>query len=223
MRLVMLTILLLGCAPAASAGTVLNVGAFDAIELRNGGQIVVRHGPARVTLIEGDASTVRVTVDNGRLRIEHCRECRRDRRMKLEVVAPMLTALSIESGGTIALADHFPDQPDLAVAVAHGGRIDARALAADEVRASVAHGGHILTLPRRRLDASVSQGGMIVYWGTPAVSPAIDGGGGVVRGRPEEIDGPVPEIGDVVLPPPHPLQPPRPPVPPLPPKPEAAR
>ena len=215
MRLLLLMILLLGCAPAVSAGTVLNVGPFDAIELRNGGQVVVRHGPARrVTLVEGDASIVRVAVDNGRLRIDHCRDCRHDRRMKLEVVVPALTALSIESGGTIVVADGFPDQPDLALAVAHGGRIDARALAADAVAAAVAQGGLIYTAPRRRLGASVNQGGMIFYWGDPSVTPAISGGGGVVRGRPEDRDLP---LGDLQpQPPPHPPVAPVPPVPPVP-------
>jgi hypothetical protein len=218
MRLALLALLIAGCAPGpASAQTAVDVAPFDAfnaVDLRAGGRVVVRHGAApSVRVVEGDPGTVRLTVENGRLRIERCRECRHDRGLRLEVVAPALTGLSIENGGTIALDGRFPDQAELAVAVAHGGRIDARALGAETVRASVSNGGHILTLPRRRLDAAVSQGGMIVYWGTPAVSPAIAGGGGVVRGRPGDIHGPVAEIGDVVQPPPLPPKPPAPPMP----------
>ena len=94
MRLLLLMILLLGCAPAVSAGTVLNVGPFDAIELRNGGQVVVRHGPApRVTLVEGVASCVRVAVATRRLRIDHCRDCRHDHLELHPAIMPAVAAM----------------------------------------------------------------------------------------------------------------------------------
>ncbi len=214
MRWILAALLLIGCAPApAAAQTPLDVGPFESVELHGGGTITIREGAVQaVRLIEGDRASVTATVDNGRLSIGRCRDCPH-RRLRVEIVTPSLESLSVRDGGTIALEGRFADRPRLDLAVGHGGRIDARPLAADEVAAAIAHGGQILTHARRRLDAAVTQGGMIVYWDRPSVSPAIAGGGGVVRGRAEQIVGPVSEIGDAVQPPPLPPLPPVPPVP----------
>ena len=82
-------------------------------------------------------------------------------------------------------------------------------MTADQVTAAVSHGGIIFTRPGSRLDAAVSQGGTINYWGDPTVVQAVHGGGVVQRSSAEDVD------RAFAVPEPHPIAP----VPPIPPQP----
>ena len=157
---------------------------FHEVELRNGGEVVVRHGAGqRVSLVEGDRRTTRIATVNGRLVIDRCAvRCPRGYRMRVEVVTPSLTALSVADGGSLEAAPGFPRQAAVAASVSSGGVLDIRALAAEDVTASVAHGGLIFTRPARRLSAAVAQGGAITYWGDPDVTRSVRHGGVVARG-----------------------------------------
>ena len=183
MRLsLMLALLILGCAPAATAQTNVPVAPFRSVALSEGGHVSVRYGEAqRVTLISGDAD---IATEGDRLRIRKCRACAGRDRLQVEIVTPVLEALSVEDGGSIEVADGFPSQAELSAAVTSGGAVDARRLAARHVSASVAQGGSILAQPMSRLDATVSHGGIITYWGDPVVRSAVSDGGAVTRGRP---------------------------------------
>ena len=209
MRLsLMLALLTLGCAPAASAQTEVPVEPFRSVTLGDGGHVVIRHGAEqRVTLVEGDAD---IRVEGTRLRIGKCRNCPRRSRPSIEIVTPVLDAVAVNDGGRLTLEGDFPRQAQLAAAVSNGGAIDARPLGADRVTASVGQGGMIFARPMQRLDAAVSQGGAITYWGDPVVHSAVDHGGVVQRGRAADAGRP---LVDMMPHPPAPL--PVPPVPPV--------
>lgn len=175
------------------------VAPFDAITLSGGGEVIVRQGPVHdVRLVFGDAQ---VTVEGGRLRIAHAH----GGRLRVEVTAPRVAALSVTDGGVIRVQAGFAPQATAAASVRDGGAIDLRALAAAGVTASIAQGGMIFTRPGRSLDAAVRQGGRVTYWGTPAVHSAIEQGGVVARGDAADARRP---LGD--------LSPHLPPIPPLP-------
>lgn len=174
---------------SADAQTVVPVPAFDQIELRGGGSVVVRHGPVqRVTLLEGSPEISRIEVvrrrgDNDKLLISPCEgQCPRRYRMRVEIVTPRLPAVSITGGGTIT-AQPFPAQRNLAAAVQGGGSIDLRAVPARSVAASVTGGGNLMVRPQASLAAAVRGGGSIRYWGNPSVTQAVQGGGAVTKGN----------------------------------------
>ncbi len=171
----MLSILLLAAQTAS----------FHEVELRNGGEVVVRHGAEpSVSLVEGDRRTTRINIAGGRLVIDRCAvRCPRGYRLRVDVVTPSLTALSVSDGGSLQAGRGFPRQANVAASVSSGGVLDIRALPVEDVTASVAHGGLIFTRPARRLAAAVAQGGAITYWGDPDVTRSIRQGGVVARGE----------------------------------------
>jgi hypothetical protein len=213
--LAMAVLALAGCArPApANAQSVPELAPFRSIALSDGGHVLVRHGEAqgvRVTAGEGD-----VAVEGTRLRIARRRTSERHERLEVEVVAPAIDALSVENGGRLVLAGDFPRQTTLAVAVSNGGMLDARALGADAVTASIAQGGLIYTRAEQRLDAAVTQGGAITYWGEPRdIHRAISHGGVVQPGDAADAERSILEVM-----PQAPKAPALPPVPPEPPTP----
>lgn len=180
-----LTLLTAACAAAAcpaAAQEPVALPAFDQVELRGGGSVVVRHGPAqRVRLLHGSREITGFAVEEGRLRIDACRSTCRDYQLEIEIVTPRIRALSIRGGGQIEAAGAFPSQASLAAAVTGGGEIDARALDARNVAAAVTGGGSILTDPEASLAASVRGGGLVRYWGNAQVTQAVSGGGAIVR------------------------------------------
>lgn len=162
------------------------VPAFRSVELRGGGEIVVRPGPAqRVTILEGSTQFTRVRVrKNGQLQIDACNaRCPRQYRLRVEIQAPRVPALAVMGGGTIQASGGFAPQSDLTAAVSGGGAIDARAASADSVTAAVNGGGKIEVSATRALTAAVNGGGDVRYWGKPTVTMAVRGGGTVRPGR----------------------------------------
>ena len=154
-----LALLVLGCAPAATAQTNVAVAPFRSVALSDGGQVNIRHGATqRVTVLSGEAEIV---TDGNRLRVRKCRTGPRRDRLEVEIVTPVLDSLAVEDGGRITLVGDFPTQARLAAAVDDGGVIDARPLRAETVAASVNQGGLVYVRPGARLDAAVSHGGAI--------------------------------------------------------------
>lgn len=198
-RLLLTSILLLAPLPVQTG---LQVGPFSSIELPHGGHVVLQRAPTqRVTLVRGSLDYTRLSVaDGGRLVIDKCfRKCPSGYRLQLEILTPGVAGISLANGGSIQTRGSFPRQSDLTVAVAHGGTIDVRTMAAQRVTASVEHGGRILTVPRASLFARVAQGGVIIYWGDAQVRSSIEHGGVVNRGSADEISLPLSEIGFSVL------------------------
>jgi hypothetical protein len=170
-------------APASAAETV-PVGDFRQLELRGGGEVVVRHGAApRVTILEGSRAVSSFDLDEERrLVIRACRErCPRGYRLRVEIVSPRVEALAVTGGGAIRTIGAFPRKSDLALAVTGGGTIDARQAQAGSVAAAVTGGGTINTHPLASLAAAVRGGGVVRYWGNPSVTQAVRGGGAVQR------------------------------------------
>ena len=176
--------LLAAAVTAAAEPSIVKLEPFDAVELRDGGSVVVRPGAVRqATFLRGSARYSSAEVSNRRLIITSCaRPCPPDYDLEVEVSTPELAAVAVANGGSIEVHGAFPVQSTLAVAVEQGGALDVRALAADEVTAAVHSGGWILTTPRRSLLASVADGGVITYWGEPQVQSAVEHGGNVGRG-----------------------------------------
>jgi hypothetical protein len=176
---------LLALAAPAAAQTPVRVGAFDSLELRGGGEVVIRHGrEQRVTLISGDPNLASIEVDrDGDLVIRPCRRSCRNQRLKVEVVTPDLGAVAIHGGGVIRTEGAFPARGSLALAVNGGGILDARAIRADSVATAINGGGRIRTSPARTLAASIRGGGAVTYTGDPRTTVSINGGGTVTRDR----------------------------------------
>ena len=180
----LLAVTLLAAAPAL-ASEVVPVTHFKSIELRGGGDVVVKRGPVqRVTLIEGGTQFTTVRVDrDDRLRIDVCNDrCPRNYRLRVVVESPTVPYLAVDGGGKITSAAGFAGQAEVVAAVNGGGMIDTTALAAEKATAAVHGGGEIKLRAIRSLTAAVNGGGVVRYWGNPQVTSAIDGGGAVRRG-----------------------------------------
>ena len=195
----------------------LTLPPFQSVALHGGGEVVIRHGSAPgASLAQGSLSDSNIRVEAGRLLIDHCpNHCPRGARLRLEVSMPRLASVSVADGGLVRVEAGFPNQPAASASVSSGGAIDLRALPADRVEARIAHGGLIFTRPGRFLDADISQGGGVTFWGNPSVRSSTGQGGVVARGAPRDLDRPFVEL----QPPAARTFGPMPPVPPVPPVP----
>ncbi len=194
----LLTIAVLATTVLASSGaaqTVIPLGQFRSVELHNGGNVILRHGPTqRVTLLTGSLQCTQVRLDGQRLVIDndgHGRNCRRHERLRIEVITPELSAVSVSNGGTLQSVGAFPVQAAIEADVEQGGMIDIRSIAADAVDASVYSGGRIYTNARETLTATIESGGGITYWGDARVRQSVRHGGAVARGRRADADTPL--------------------------------
>jgi hypothetical protein len=198
-----------GCSSAA-AQTVVPVAPFRSVTLRDGGEVVLRHGPVQKVVVQSDPSFARVAVNDGRLRIENCPvKCPDRHRLRVEITTPSISGVSVGDGGTLRAVGAFPTQRSLGAAVSSGGGVDLRAVPAAHVAAAVDSGGRILVRAEQTLSASVRQGGIVAYWGRPKVTRAIEGGGIVTAGTDHEIaplSAPVAPIAPIVPIPPLPPQ-----------------
>jgi hypothetical protein len=193
-----LIISVLALLPSQTAAQTVPVPAFEAVQLRGGGEVIVRHGPVqRVTVLEGSTSISRLEVegpsnqrrgentfqdDGRRLVISACeRRCPQNYKLRVEIVTPKLAGLAINGGGRITSAGRFPQQEAIGLAVRGGGLLDARSLPASSVGAAISGGGVINTSAVRALGASVAGGGAVRYWGNPTTTVNIAGGGTVTR------------------------------------------
>lgn len=179
----LLTMTLFASAPVAAAETVA-VPAFRSVELRGGGNVIVRPGPVQVTILEGSSAFTRFRVDSqGQLKIDACNEsCPKHYNLTIEIRYPTVLPMGVKGGGKITAAPGFGRQRQLAAGVGGGGMIDLRSVTAETVAAGVNGGGKIMVGDSRTLAAAVSGGGEIRYFGNPQVTTVIDGGGVVRRG-----------------------------------------
>lgn len=177
--------LALATTPAAAAETVA-VPAFRSVQLRGGGEVVVRQGAAqRVTITSGSTQFTGFGVDrNGQLEIDACNaRCPQRYDLRIEIVSPSAPDAAISGGGLIRFDSGFSPAADLAMAVNGGGQIDARAISVGNISAAVNGGGRVLAGRSASLSAAVSGGGEIRYAGSPRVSSVVNGGGVVHKGN----------------------------------------
>jgi hypothetical protein len=176
---------ILAAAAPAAAQTPVRVPTFDSLELRGGGEVIVRHGrEQRVTILGGDPNLASITVDPDHdLVIRPCRSSCRNQRLRVEVITPELDAIAIHGGGEIRTEAGFPQRRVLALAVNGGGNLEARSMRADTVAGAVNGGGRIRTSPVRTLAAAIHGGGAISYTGDPSTTVSVNGGGAVTRDR----------------------------------------
>ena len=182
MRLASFLLAAAALAAPAAARTPVNVPAFDAIQLRGGGDVVVRHGPVqRVTFTATHPNLVAFAVERGTLVMRPCRRSCRDQDFRVEIVTPRLGAAAIQGGGAIRFASGVPAGGNLALSILGGGRIDAARSDARSVAASIKGGGIIRTGEARSLAVSILGGGSVRYCGDPAKTVSINGGGTVSK------------------------------------------
>lgn len=177
----MFALALAASAPALATETI-SVSPFQSIELRGGGDILLRRAPVqRVTILKGSSQYTSVQLlSQGRLRIDACKsQCPRNYPLNILVESPTVPGLAVEGGGKITVADGFAGQRQLVVAVNGGGVIDTSSVAVDSAAAAVNGGGEVKVRSVRVLTAVVNGGGLVRYWGTPQVTTAIRGGGAV--------------------------------------------
>jgi len=201
--LIVLTAPALLTAPGAAAPAPRRTAPFRSVELRNGGEVLIRHAARQSVTFASERSRARVV--EGRLVLENCPgRCGHGDRTRVTILTPVLDGVAVSNGGAIRVEGNFPRQPSLSASVAQGGTIDIRDMRAAGVAASISQGGRIFTRPLESLTASVRSGGRIAYWGDPSVQRAIAGGGIVERGRPEdegkplaEFDPPLPRLPEL--------------------------
>jgi len=216
-RQVSLGLLIMLAVTVSAAGQErIPVGTFSSIAVRSGCRIVLRHGPSQqVTLRRGSLEFTSAATEDGTLVIEgHRHGSPRGYRAEVEIVTPVIEALSVDSGGTIESQPGFPPQQTIDVAVSNGGTIDIRSIAAARVNASVSQGGRIFTKPGQSLRASVEQGGIITWWGHPVVESSTRHGGVITEGDEADASKPLSDLSPEFALPPVPPIPPVPPVPP---------
>ncbi len=174
-------------ASTAAASQPVGTDPFQSVALRNGGEVVVRHGPTQsIQVVSGSP---RITVVGTRLIVDNHRGPHNPR-PRVEIVTPSVTAASVNDGGRLRF-ERFPRQSIIAASVAQGGMLDLRQVPADQVTTSVNNGGIIWVRPIARLDAAISQGGNVTYWGNPTVKSSVRHGGSVSRGRPDQLEKPL--------------------------------
>ena len=172
-------------APGAAAPGAPLPAPFHSVELRNGGEVVIRHAASQRVVLGGERGRARVV--DGRLVLETCPgRCAHGDRTLIIVLTPTLDGVAVSNGGILRVESDFPRQSALAASVEQGGTIDIRQMRAASVAASISQGGRIFTRPLASLTASVRSGGRVAYWGDPSVQRAIAGGGVIERGRPED-------------------------------------
>ena len=180
-----LFIFALATAAPVAAAEVVPVPEFRTVQLRGGGNVVIRPGPAQqVTIVSGSTQVTRVRVDDrGQLKIDACNNrCPNRYDLRIEIRSPSLPDLAITGGGSITATPGFAPQRDLSAAISGGGQIDARPVRVSNVSAAVNGGGKILTGQSLNLSAAVNGGGEVRYAGSPHVSSVVNGGGAVRRG-----------------------------------------
>jgi hypothetical protein len=184
MRSLLFLPLAIAAVPAIAAETV-SVPAFRSVELRGGGHVTVRPGPAQVVILDGSTQFTSFSMDNqGQLKIDACNErCPQHYNLTIEIHYPNVLPMAVKGGGSIVAAPGFGPQDNVAAAIAGGGVIDLRSVTADTVAAGVNGGGKIMAGPSKTLAAAVNGGGEVRYAGNPQVTTAIRGGGNVRPGN----------------------------------------
>ncbi len=182
---VLLLPIIVAAVPALAAETV-EVAPFHQLELRGGGDVVLRPGPVqRVTILSGSTQfTSFRMVRPGQLTIDACNSrCPQHYDLRIEIVSPHAPDVAIAGGGSITAAPGFAPQPQLSAAIQGGGEIDVRSISAASVNAAINGGGKILTGRSSSLAAAINGGGEVRYLSSGNITEAVHGGGDVRRGE----------------------------------------
>lgn len=170
----------------AIAAEVIPVPQFGSVQLRGGGEVILRHAPVqRVTIVEGSSQYTRIRmVRDGQLEIDACNaRCPRNYDLQVLIESPRVPVVAVSGGGSITAERGFRPQERITAAVSGGGEIDIRAVPVGTVSAAINGGGDIQVQPRSSLAGAVNGGGVIRYWGNPTVSSVVNGGGLIRRGQ----------------------------------------
>ena len=180
------------------------VAAFQSIDLAGSNNVVIRVGEKQSVVVKADDNLLdRVTteVHSGTLVIANTPGSFTTKSpMRVEVDLPALDALTLSGSGNIVvtgveakrLAVNLPGSGTLAgdgaatrldVTVGGSGTVQLTRLVAADVRADVSGSGSIFVTATKRLDASVSGSGAILYAGSPPnVTSNITGSGAITGG-----------------------------------------
>jgi hypothetical protein len=160
-------------------------------------------------VLKGSGDISLMTVTQERLVIDKCRDkCPRGYELHVEIVTPLINAISVRNGGVIESRGSFSLQPSISLAVSQGGTLDARAIPSNNITAAVEQGGRILSQPQTTMVASVSNGGVITYWGNPRVTSSTQHGGVVTKGAAADVNKPLSDVeAPDSCPPNHPPRP----------------
>ena len=180
------------------------VSAFQSIDLAGSNNVVVRVGEKQSVVVKADDNLLdRVTteVNSGTLVIANTPgNLTAKSPMRVEIDVPALDALTLSGSGNIVvtgveakrLAVNLPGSGTLTgngaatrlvVTVGGSGTVELTRLVASDVRADVSGSGSIFVTATKRLDASVSGSGAILYAGSPSnVTSNITGSGAITGG-----------------------------------------
>jgi hypothetical protein len=174
-------------AVSATAGTVVPLSSFRALDLHGGGDVVLKHGPVqRVTILKGSLQYSELRVVNGTLDVSACASwwrCPPGYDFKVEIVTPMLSTVAVHGGGNLTTEGPFPQQDKLSLDIHGGGDADLRAIPVRNATVSVHGGGDLKLTATGALSGSVEGGGDVTYWGHPKqLAVATHGGGDISSG-----------------------------------------
>jgi hypothetical protein len=180
------------------------VNKFDRISLRGSGDLSVTIGEAASVSVSGDdnvVSIIKTEVSDGQLVIEPAKSYSSKSRLKVEVVVPSLTALSIAgSGDAVVTGLNESETVDLSITgsgdlkangsvgelkarVAGSGALELRELKARTASVSVSGSGDVRVFASETLSVSVAGSGDVRYYGEPKnVQRSISGSGSVKPG-----------------------------------------
>jgi len=183
-----LALLPLTLATPVMAGEVIALPPFQALDLHGGGDVVLKHGAVqKVTILKGDPKISKLFVKDGTLDVSACDDwwsCPHNYDLKVEIVTPMLTAISVHGGGDLTTDGAFPAQDKMSLDIHGGGDADVKAIPVKNANVSVHGGGDLRVTATGALSGSVEGGGDVTYWGHPkSVAVATHGGGDISSGE----------------------------------------
>src|SRR3982750_4468012 len=139
------------------AATYISLPPFRSVQLRGGGNVIVVPGPVqRVSLVQGSTQFTKFSMrEGGELRIDACdMRCPQNYDLKIRIESPHVPNAAIAGGGVISAAGGFAPQSQVSAAIHGGGKIDLRAVEANDVSAAINGGGEVLVHPRSVLSAA---------------------------------------------------------------------
>jgi hypothetical protein len=185
----------------SGASVVRSVPAFSALDLAGANQVVVRVGPRRSVIVNGDDNLiplVRTRVESGTLVVSNRQSFATNAPMSVEVTVPTLRAVRISGAGTIAVeglrsqrlvvgltgsglvrASGRVDRLD--ASLRGSGTFELASLEARKAHVVVAGTGSIAVVATRVLEASITGTGSIAYGGDPlTVNRTVTGTGTIL-------------------------------------------
>ena len=181
-----------------------DVAPFDGVELAGVNNVVVRVGEKQSVVVRADDNLLgRITTEvrSGRLVISNTPGSFETKSpMSVEVTVPTISALTLTGSGNIVVDDIRSERLEvrlpgsgtvtgsgtatrLDVSVGGSGMVQVTRVVADDVRAVVSGSGSIFVTATKRLDASVSGSGAILYAGSPQdVTKDVTGTGAITGG-----------------------------------------